>query len=85
MLPYQFSGQARHFLKQADRSLARRLFAAITRLRTDPFPRDTKRVEGYGEKLFRIRVGDYRILYVVRDDPPMLDIAVIDKRSRAYD
>ena len=85
MLPYRLSGQAAHFLKHVPRQIARRLFEKIIALRSNPFPRDTKRIEGYEEKVFRVRVGDYRILYVVRDKPAVLDIVKIDKRSRAYD
>ena len=85
MLPCRFSGQAAQFLKRAQRPLARRLFDEITALRSDPFPRHAKRVEGYAEKVFRVRVGDYRILYVVGANPASLEIVKIDKRSRAYD
>jgi mRNA-degrading endonuclease RelE of RelBE toxin-antitoxin system len=38
-----------------------------------------------GEKPFRVRVGDQRILYLVRHNPNKLIIIKIDKRSRVYD
>jgi len=85
MLPYRFSGPAKRFLKHADHVLARRLFLEIDALRVNPFPSDVKRVEGYEGKVFRVRVGDYRILYVVHDDPRSLDIVAIEKRAHAYD
>lgn len=44
-----------------------------------------ERVEDYkGEKVFRVRVGDQRILYIVRYNPNKLIIAKIDKRGRVY-
>ena len=82
MLPFSLSGQAKHFLKQADRELARRLFREIDAPRLTPFPHDVKHVQGR-PGVFRVRVGDYRILYAVRDG--RLEIVLIDKRSHAYD
>ena len=38
------------------------------------------RIEGYKEKLFRIRVGDYRILYEVNHKGNLIGIVKIDKR-----
>ena len=43
-----------------------------------------KTVEGYGEKLFRVRVGDYRILYEVDHKNNLIGIVKIEKRERAY-
>jgi mRNA interferase RelE/StbE len=80
MLPHQFSGQATRFLKSADREIARRLLAQIDELRHNPFPHGAKRVHGYEEKLFRVRVGDYRMLYAIHDNPRSLDIVKIDKQ-----
>ncbi len=53
----------------------------------DPFPRDVKRVENQwfeNEKVFRIRVGDYRVLYTVNYTKNRILIFSIDKRSRVY-
>jgi len=36
-------------------------------------------------KAFRIRVGEYRVTYVVFYDRNLLLVADIDKRQRAYD
>lgn len=38
-----------------------------------------------GEKVFRVRVGDYRILYTVNYEKKRVLIVNLDKRSRAYD
>lgn len=58
----------------------------ILKLQEDPFPPETERVEGYkGEKIFRVRVGDCRILYMVRYEDKSIFIAKVDKRGRVYD
>ncbi len=38
----------------------------------------------YNEKLFRVRVGDYRILYEVDYKNDQLGIVKLDKRSKVY-
>ncbi len=57
----------------------------IKLLAVNPFPQDVKRVGGRKEKVFRVRVGDYRIQYVVFYEENILLVSDADKRSRAYD
>jgi mRNA interferase RelE/StbE len=40
---------------------------------------------GSKEKIYRVRVGDYRILYEIYLDKMVIMIVNIDKRSRIYD
>ena len=79
-----YSDQARRFLKQSTATLRKRLFRRIDRLRAEPIERDAKRVVGFSEKLLRVRVGQYRLLYEVDQARRVLGIVKIDKRSRAY-
>lgn len=85
MLELQFSSQARKFLKNLDKMNWARIMEKIEELRKNPFPHKVKRVEGRKDKTFRIRVGDYRILYVVLNERNLLFIAKTEKRPRAYD
>ena len=85
MLELQFSSQTRKFLKRLDKVSWNRVIEKIEELRKDPFPHKVKRVEGRKEKTFRIRVGDYRILYVVLNETNILFISKVEKRPRAYD
>ena len=80
----QYSKQAKRVLRDADRILAKRLLAKIGELEQNPFLTDVKRVEGYAEKIFRVRVGDYRILYEVDHQTNVVGIIKIDKRSQVY-
>ena len=83
MLEVKYSNQVSKFLKKIDKELAKRLLNRIEKLQIEPFPQNVKRVEG--QKLFRIRVGDYRILYEVDRPGNLLGIVKIDKRERIYD
>ena len=44
----------------------------------------TMSVVGRKDKSFRVRVGDYRIIYLVYPDKNVILIADIDKRPRIY-
>ena len=79
------SSLSQKFLKKCDKQLYYRLLDKIQNLSQNPFPSDSKRIAGREEKVFRIRVGDYRILYVVYNDKNEILIADIDKRSRVYE
>lgn len=58
----------------------RKLFVKrLHALRTSPRPSDAKKLEGL-DHLYRIREGDYRILYVIRDKD--LIVLVIKNGSR---
>jgi mRNA interferase RelE/StbE len=84
MLSILDSSQVKKFLKKVDKQLAVRLIRRIEKLANDPFPKDVKRVVNQKEKVFRVRVGDYRIQYMVLYDRNLLFISEIDKRPRAY-
>ena len=80
----EFSSQSRKFLKKSSKELVMRLVERIDKLMIDPFPTDTKRVVNKIEKIFRIRVGDYRIQYTVIYERNLLFITEIEKRPQAY-
>jgi mRNA interferase RelE/StbE len=84
MFDIQYSRQAVKFLKSLDKTLVSRILTKIEKLKYDPISHDSKIVEGYREKLFRVRVGDYRILYEVDYNGNVIGIIKIDKRSRVY-
>lgn len=71
-------------MKKIDNNLWDRLIEKIEDLKDQPFPKDAKRVKGIKEKTFRIRVGDYRILYVIFREKNQLLISKIEKRSKIY-
>ena len=80
----EYSNQALKFLKQADKILAKRILAKVELLLKEPVSHDTKMIEGYKEKLYRARVGDYRILYEVDYGNKKIGIVKIDHRSKVY-
>lgn len=69
-------------LPQEDRE---RLRERCERLQEEPFPQEVAHVGSIGDtKVFRVRVGSFRILYEVLHDQQLVVIVRIDKRSRVY-
>ncbi len=84
MLDIKYSKQAVRFLKNADKILVKRLLDKINCLQKQPVLHDSKRIEPSQDKLYRVRVGHYRILYDVNHNRNIIGIVKIDKRSRVY-
>lgn len=63
--------------------VTQRVDAAILGLSSDPRPHGAKKLKG-GRQLWRIRVGDYRIVYSIDDDQAVVDVIGVPHRSKAY-
>ncbi len=83
MFSLEFSIQADKFLRKCEKELAIRIIEKINLLATDPAPHHAIRVAGE-KKIFRIRIGDYRVLYEVVWETQAIVVAKIDNRSRVY-
>jgi len=78
-----FARSARRELEGLPESLAKRVLRRIERLSTAPRPRACQKLAG-SENLWRIRVGDYRVVYAIDDDRRMVDVIVVRHRRDAY-
>lgn len=63
-------------------AVARRIWQKLLSLEREPRPRGTAKLEGV--EGYRIRVGDYRITYLVDDDERVVDVARIAHRREVY-
>lgn len=57
--------------------------AAIDALSSEPRPLGTKKMRGEVDT-FRIRVGDYRVVYEVDDVAHVVNVTTVGPRSRVY-
>lgn len=64
-------------------ALQRRISIAIDGLAEDPRPRGVRKLAGH-ESLYRIRVGDYRIVYEIQDEERIVRITRIRHRREVY-
>ena len=84
MFSIKFNSRCQKILKKYSQKLSNRILNKIMLLKNDPIPSDSKKIVEVKGKMFRIRVGDYRILYVVNYKNKEVYISNIDKRERVY-
>ncbi|MFA6222182.1 MAG: type II toxin-antitoxin system RelE/ParE family toxin [Desulfomonilaceae bacterium] len=75
----------RHVSKEITRipkAIASKILTKISRLQQNPFPSGCKKVSTL-ENGYRLRQGDYRILYVVDLSSSMITIVSISHRKKA--
>ncbi len=62
----------------------KRIAKAIDDLAENPRPAGVKKLKGGDEDFWRIRVGQYRIIYAVDDDICVVDIRKVGNRRDIY-
>jgi len=75
--------QVTKFLSKLDKNTSKRIFDKIENLTKDSIPSEAKRIVNINDKVFRIRVGTYRILYRIEKEKIVV-VFLIDKRSKVY-
>jgi mRNA interferase RelE/StbE len=83
----QYSEKALYFLKTIEVKLRKQIVNKITLLATNPYPPNHKLIRGMledGERIYRIRSGNYRILYIVRSNPDQITVLDIGHRKDIY-
>ena len=84
MLKIEFSKDSEKFLKKCEDLLYERIIRKIEKLSEEPFPPDCKKISTKDGKLFRIRIGYYRIIYEIFHEKNALVISKINKRGKVY-
>ena len=74
---------ARKQLDKLDHQTYERIKTAINDLQTDPRPFGYAKMEGQ-EDLFRIRVGDWRVIYAIQDRKLIVLVVRVGHRSQVY-
>lgn len=75
---------ARFLLRLRDTKLKSRLDEAIECLADDPRPLGCRKLAGTNDR-YRVRVGDYRIVYRVDDGKVTVLVLLIGHRREVYD
>ncbi len=78
-----FRRSARKELQKLPPQLVERIFPKIESLAAQPRPAGCKKLQG-GHNLWRIRIGDYRVVYALDDVRTLVDIVAVRHRSEAY-
>jgi mRNA interferase RelE/StbE len=74
---------ARKELEGLPTALVGRVWSRIEALAVEPRPRGSRKIMG-ARNLWRLRVGDYRVVYSVDDQEQLVDIVAVRHRSSAY-
>ena len=84
MFDVELDKQPSKFLRQCDKILFERFSEKIDNLVINPIPSDAIRIKG-SDLLWRVRVGDYRMIYYIRYELQRIIISKIAHRSNVYD
>ncbi|MBI4617604.1 MAG: type II toxin-antitoxin system RelE/ParE family toxin [Planctomycetes bacterium] len=78
-----FARSARKELVRLDEPFRSRILKRIEGLACTPRPAGCLKLEG-AEDLWRIRIGEYRVIYSIDDSTRRVDISAIRHRSDVY-
>lgn len=79
-----FKKKAGKELSKLPTPILKRVSVAIDLLEENPRPDNSKKLKGSDENTWRIRVGDYRIIYVIEDTIKIVEIRKVGHRKDVY-
>ncbi len=79
----QFTPAAARQLERLDAPIRRRIGTAIDGLVENERPQGAKKLQG-SEDLWRVRIGDYRVIYQIHDRRLLVVIVTLGHRSDIY-
>ena len=83
MYRVEFTSAAARQVRKLDRPVRARFLNAIESLATSPRPDGVKNLAST-ENAWRIRVGDYRIIYSIEDDVLVVTVVRVAHRREVY-
>ena len=78
-----FARSARKELQNLDPQVARRILKSIETLMANPRPSGVVKLEGASD-LWRVRVGEWRVVYRISDQDHLVDVIGVRHRRDAY-
>ena len=79
----EFRPAATRDLKRLDRDVAERVRGAVALLAVDPRPPQARALRG--RPGYRLRLGDYRVIYNIDDDVLVVVVVRLGHRRQVYD
>jgi mRNA interferase RelE/StbE len=77
-----WSESAVNELKKLDRTLSKRIFNKVSQLSENPYQFDV--IKMVGDPYFRLRVGDYRVIFDIQNDLLRILIIKVGHRKNIY-
>lgn len=75
---------ARKELESLSNTALPRILSKIESLTLDPRPAGCKKLKGYKD-FWRVRIGDWRIVYIIDDAARLVSVTRVAHRSKVYD
>ena len=79
-----YSSSAEKFLEKLEKQISKRILDKIEKLSENPVPSNSRRILVNKELIFRIRIGDFRVLYNINHQENKIIIININKRAKIY-
>jgi len=71
-------------LKHLPEKVAQRVDRKLDELAENPLPRGAIKLKGYADTVWRVRVGDYRIVYTINTEEKLVKVFGVLPRPKAY-
>jgi mRNA interferase RelE/StbE len=84
MYSVTFKPSALKELNDLNNKDVKRIMEKITALEKEPRPVNCKKLKGSNENLYRIRIGDYRVIYNIDDGIKVVSIRDVGNRKDIY-
>lgn len=83
MYKVELARDSEKFIRKQNKSLQKKLVAVLRKLAENPYPPSAKKLKGLNE-LYRVRVGNYRIVYHVQNKRLVVLVLRIAHRKDIY-
>jgi mRNA interferase RelE/StbE len=80
----EFTAAAQKDLARLAKSTRVRVDATLMILKTNPRPPGAKKLQGQWRSYYRVRVGEFRIIYAIEDAKLIICVVRIRDRKEAY-
>lgn len=80
----RYSSQAKKFIEKLDKKTAMHIAEKLEQLVKGDDNLDVKKLRGYSESRFRLRVGDFRLIYEVSEQEVIVYVIEVGHRKEIY-
>ncbi len=80
----EWTAPALRELRKLDKPLARRILTAVTKLGSNPRPPGVRALTGQPPGTMRLRVGRYRVVYVIQENLILVTVVRVAHRREVH-
>lgn len=84
MYKITFKKSAEKEIQKLPSSIVTRIVPVIEGLSKNPKPSGSKKLQGSKENIWRVRVGDYRVIYLIAEEVRIVEVRKVGHRKDIY-